>query len=47
MRQKFGALEPPDDPGDFIAFVEEQLGEVRAVLAGDAGDASALCHVCR
>lgn len=29
---------PPDDSVDFVAFGEEQFGEVRAVLAGDAGD---------
>jgi hypothetical protein len=28
------------DAMDFIAFTEEQLGQVRAVLAGDAGDES-------
>ena len=30
-----------DDAVDFVAFGEEELGEVGAVLAGDAGDESA------
>jgi hypothetical protein len=29
---------PPDQAVDLVAFPEEQLGEVRAVLAGNAGD---------
>ena len=45
MRQRFGALEPPDDAGDFVALLEQQLREVRAVLSGDAGDDCALSHV--
>jgi hypothetical protein len=28
---------PPDDPVYFVAFMEEELGEVRAVLPGDSG----------
>ena len=39
--------QPPDDADDLVPFVEQQLGEVRPVLTGDSGDASALCHVCR
>ena len=30
-----------DEPVDLVALVEQQLGEVRAVLAGDAGDGRA------
>ena len=44
MRQKFGALEPAHDAEDLVAFVEQQLGEVRSVLAGDAGDERAFCR---
>jgi len=29
---------PPDDAVDFVVFGEKELGEVGAVLAGDAGD---------
>ena len=29
---------PPDHPVDLIAPIEQQLGKVGAVLAGDAGD---------
>ncbi len=28
----------PDDPVDFVAFLEQQIGQVAAVLAGDARD---------
>jgi len=28
----------PDDAVDLVSFGEEELGEVRAILAGDAGD---------
>ena len=34
-----------DDAEDFVALVEQQLGEVRPVLAGDAGDQRALLCV--
>ena len=44
MRQRFGALEPPDDAGDLVALVEQKFREVRAVLPGDAGDDCALSH---
>jgi len=27
-----------DHPVNFVALVEQQLGEIRTVLAGDAGD---------
>ena len=27
-----------DHAVDFVAFLEQELGEIRAVLAGDAGD---------
>src|SRR2546428_7440137 len=33
---------PPDDAMHLIAFVQEQLGQVRPVLPGDAGDQGAL-----
>ena len=29
---------PPDDPDDLVPLVEQELGEQRSVLAGDAGD---------
>ena len=38
---------PADDAGDFVALLEEQLGEVRPVLPGDAGDDCPLSHVLR
>ena len=28
----------PDDTVNFVAFFEQQIGQVTAVLAGDAGD---------
>src|SRR2546425_350653 len=33
---------PPDDAMHLIAFVQEQLGQVRPILPGDAGDQGAL-----
>ena len=38
MRSKFTVLERRTMPNDLVALVEQQLGEVGAVLAGDAGD---------
>src|SRR5881409_1856163 len=35
-------LHPPDDAVHLIAFVQEQLGQVRPVLPRDAGDQGAL-----
>ena len=29
---------------DLVALLEQQLGQIRAVLAGDAGDQRARCH---
>src|SRR6266508_3915152 len=29
---------PPDETVDFVSLFEEELGEIRAVLAGNAGD---------
>ena len=34
----------PDDAGDFVALLEEQLREIRPVLPGDSGDDRALSH---
>ena len=45
MRQKFGALARRTTRMDFVALFEQQLGEVRAVLPGDAGDERAFGHV--
>ena len=36
-----------DDAGDLITFVEQQLGKVRTVLSGDAGNQRALGHEIR
>ena len=33
------------DAVDFVALAEQELGEVGAVLAGDAGDQSSLSHL--
>ena len=38
MRSKFTVRAAADHADDLVALVEQQLGEVRAVLAGDAGD---------
>ena len=38
MRCGVEAGRAPDDAVDLVALVEQQLGQVRAVLAGDAGD---------
>ena len=35
---------PPDQPVDCVALREQQLGQVRAVLAGDARDEGG-CHI--
>ena len=44
MRSKFTVLERRTMPIDLVALVEQELGEVGAVLAGDAGDQRpALC----
>src|SRR5215472_4878955 len=32
---------------DLVAFCEQELGEVGAVLTGNAGDQCTLCHLCR
>ena len=45
MRQRFGALRRRVTPDHLVALFEEQLGEVRTVLAGDAGDDCAFRHV--
>ena len=29
---------PPHDPVNSVAFLQKQLGQIRAVLSGDAGD---------
>ena len=39
-----GRGDPADEAEDLVALVEQQLGEVGAVLAGDAGDECALAH---
>jgi len=36
---------PPLDAVHLVAFFDQQLGKIGAVLAGDAGDQSALRHV--
>ena len=36
-----------DDAVYLVALLEQKLGEVRTVLAGDAGDEGALGHVSR
>ena len=46
MRQKFGGARAADDADDLVALLEQQLGEIRAVLAGDAGDDRAFGHAC-
>ena len=33
-----------DQPMDFVAFFDQQLGQIRAVLAGDASDERRLRH---
>ena len=38
MRHTFGRAQAADDAEDFVALLEQQLREVGAVLAGDAGD---------
>ena len=38
MRSKVTVRRPADDADDVVALLEQQLGEVGAVLAGDAGD---------
>ena len=47
MRWKFSVLDAADHAADAIAFVEQQLREVAAVLAGDPGDECGLGHVRR
>ena len=44
MRSKFTVERAPDHADDLVALVEQELGEVGAVLAGDAGDERALGH---
>ena len=44
MRQKFGAAGAADDGVHLVALLEQQLGEIGAVLAGDAGDQCAFGH---
>ena len=44
MRQSFGALRRRVTPKTSISLVEEQFGQIRAVLAGDSGDERALGH---
>ena len=36
-----------DDPEDLVALLEQQLGEIRPVLTGDAGDECAFGHEVR
>ena len=38
MRSKFTVERAPHHPDDLVALLEQQLGEVRAVLSGDTGD---------
>ena len=42
MRPGVEARRAADDAVDLVALLEQQLGQVRAVLAGDAGDQRAL-----
>ena len=42
MRSKFTVLDAAHHADDLVALVEQELGEVGAVLAGDAGDERAL-----
>jgi hypothetical protein len=45
MRSNFSVEAPADHAVDLVALVEQELGEVGPVLAGDAGDQCALgCH---
>ena len=44
MRSKFTVLTAADHADHLVALVEQELGEVGAVLAGDAGDERALGH---
>ena len=44
MRSKLTVLRPADHADHLVALVEQQLGQVGAVLAGDAGDERTLGH---
>ena len=44
MRSKLTVLTAPHHADHLVALVEQQLGEVGAVLAGDAGDERTLGH---
>ena len=44
MRSKFTRGAAADHADDLVALVEQELGEVGAVLAGDAGDEGTLRH---
>ena len=45
MRPVLNELRAADQAVDLVALVQQQLGEVRAVLPGDARDERALRHV--
>ena len=38
MRDGVEGAGAADDAVDFVAFLEQQIGEIAAVLPGDAGD---------
>ena len=44
IRSKLTVLDPPDHADDLVALVEQELGQVGAVLAGDAGDQCPFRH---
>jgi len=44
MRSVLNSDVPPLDAVDGIALREEELGEIGAILAGDAGDECSLVH---
>ena len=45
MRSKFTVLDAPHHADDVVALVEQELGEIRAVLSGDAGDERTSGHI--
>ena len=38
MRDGIEGARPADDAVDFVTLLQQQIGEIRTVLAGDAGD---------